>query len=568
MTIAHQSSSSSEASAPDRTTAPVTTPTRHRTRPARKDPSPPPALSIHSESKLRDTEEFSPLAPQALKASYHSSNTQDSSLKSPSASAKSRYSTRLSLSAQTPSLGSSVPRQTKALRKATLKSSDQDQSSANCDRDNSTVRRVSTPVSKSPFLVADEDNHNNSNHDKDKAALFWTRHQNKELQGLHADTPTKSRIRQQMVDLAPRVRRWTRSQALEADLRRKQDASLQSDAKWSEAAAGGSERDDGADGDDEGSEGSDTQTFTDGDESPLPRTPSKTAVTVAKLDNPPRQSRADDPFKDDFASQHILRMRILGAHARTHPNPTSFKRRVAAVTGSGTDEDNDPYEQECSDGDKIPIPRTPSKRMKQASSLKGLEARSPSSPGSWLERWKLDTMMNHSSMKPPKAPQDDTDPTEILPAVEPSGALGFATPKRKRTVFLDDMDLAPSRSTIDGHTQGDEECEGTEEERNGSEDIVAGNDVRTPVKTRPLRLDLAELSDLQTVSDQQQSTTADFQTPPHKQVRKDLFGQNMRPPPAPRGLSLGHQPMYFENMGTSSPIAQKTLHLHRPPSEW
>ncbi|KAF9989353.1 hypothetical protein BGZ75_006642 [Mortierella antarctica] len=418
---------------------------------------------------------------------------------------------------------------------------------------------VSTPVPQSPFLVPDEDHHNHSIH-KEKAVLFWTRHQNRELQGLHTDTPSKSRIRQQIGDVLPLGRRWTRSQALQADLRKKQVAKSQS-----ATAASGSESDDGDDGDDEGSDGSDTQTITDGDESPIPRTTSKIKISVTERDSR-RQATDDDPFKDNSASQHILRMRILGSHAGSHSNPTSFKRRVDAVTGSGTDEDNDdPYEQRCSDGDKTPIPRTPSKRMKQAFDIQGLDARSPSSPGSWLERWKLDTMMNHSSMKPPKASQDDIDPTEVLSAVEPSEALGYATPKRKRTVVLDNLDLAPSRPTI-----GDDECEGTEEdERNGSEDHLVEDDVRTPVKARPLRLDLAEMTDLQTVSDQQQNATAHFQTPPHKNVRKDFFGQNMKPPPAPKGLSSGRRPMYFENMGTSSPIAQKTLHLpQRPPSEW
>ncbi|KAF9960773.1 hypothetical protein BGZ72_005938 [Mortierella alpina] len=567
MTISRQPLSSPEVSAPDRTQAPATTPTRHRTRPARTDQGSPPALSIHRtlESKLRDTKDFSPSSLQPLAASYHSSSTQESSIKSPSASAKNRGSTRL-LGVQAKVLEPGASRQTKAVRKATPKSSDQDQPSAESDGDNSPLRLVSAPVSQSPFLVADEDNHNSAGHVKEKAALFWTR------QGLHADTPSKSRVRQHMGEPVPLGRRWTRSQALEADLRKKQAVHLQSGGKRSMAAAGESEcddddGDDGDDGDDEGSDGSDAQAFTDGDESPMPRTPSKITSPITELDNT-RRSDDNDPFKDDSASQHTLRMRILGVHARTNSNPTSFKRRVAAVAGSGTDENSDgQYEQGYSDGDKSPIPRTPSKRMKQASDLQGLEAKSPSSPGSWLERWKLNTMMNHSSMKPPKASQDDIDPTDMLPAIEPSGALGYATPKRKSTVFLDNLDLTPSRPTIEGHVQGDENCEGTEHEIGGSEDNVE-DDVRTPVKARPLRLDLAEMTDLQIVTDPQQIATADFQTPPRKHVRKDIFGQNMKPPPAPRGLSSGHRPMYFENMSASSPIAQKTLHLHRPPSEW
>jgi len=160
----------------------------------------------------------------------------------------------------------------------------------------------------------------------------------------------------------------------------------------------------------------------------------------------------------------------------------------------------------------------------------------------------------------------------VLTPMEPSEVLGFATPKRKRTVFLDHLDRAPPRPAIDGHMEGDEGFEGQEGDdevqRNGSDDSGANADVCTPVKARPLRLDLSEMANPQTTSDPKQDATADFQTPPHKHVRKDLFAQDMRPPPAPRGLSSGRRPMYFENMGTSSPIAQKTLHLHRPPSEW
>ncbi|KAF9572246.1 hypothetical protein EC968_010112 [Mortierella alpina] len=574
MTIARQSASSSEGSAaPDRTAAPATPPTRHRARPARKDQSPPPALSIRRtfEPKLRNKEESSPSILQDLTASYHSSSTQDLSSKAPSASAKNRGSSRLLPSSPAQTLGSGISKQTKAVRKATPKSSDQDPSSANSDGDNNISRsRVSAPVSQSPFLVPDDDHHNNNSiHDKAKARLFWTRLQNKNIPGLHAGTPSKSQTRQPIGEPVPPPRpRRTRSQALEADLQKKQVFKSRSTT-----AAGELGSDDGVDGDDEGSDDSDTQTFTDGDETPIPRTPSKVKTSGIQLPNP-RPSKDGGPCKDNSVDQHIQRMRILGAYGRTYTDTISFKRRVAAVTGSGTDEDiDDPYAQEGSDGDKTSILRTPSKRMKQASDLQSLEARSPSSPGSWLERWKLNTMMSHSSMKPPKAPQEDIDPVEMLPTVDPSEALGFATPKRKRTVFLDNLDLAPSRPTIDGHAQGEEGLEAEEEEeeeveRNESEDNVAGDDVRTPVKTRPLRLDLAEMADLQTVTDQQQNATADFQTPPHKHVRKDLFGQNMRPPPAPRGLSSGHRPMYFENMGTSSPIAQKTLHLHRPPSEW
>ncbi|KAF9956998.1 hypothetical protein BGZ70_009677 [Mortierella alpina] len=592
MTIAHQSASSSDASASDPTAAPATTtPTRHRTRPARKTQSPPPALSIRPtlESTLRDAEESSPSFLQALTASYHNSSSrpQDSTLTSPSASAKTRSSTRLSLDAPTTqhSLGSRASRLTKAVRKPIPQNSDQNPSSANSDEDKCTLPKViaaaaaAPRVSQSPFLVADEDNHHNAIRDKAKAkaALFWTtRHSNsQELQGLHAETPTKSRIRPPIGDAVPPARRWTRSQALEADLRKKQVAR----APTTTGGGGGLESDDGDDGDDEGSEASDTPLLTDGGESPIPRTPSKITALVAGTSSsrPAKDDDDDDSIKDDAANQHMLRMRILGVHARTQSNTGSFKRRVAAVTGYETNEDNeDQYEQECSDGDRTPIPRTPSKRMKPASDLQGLDARSLSSPGSWLERWKLNTMMNHSSMKPPKASQEDLDPTEVLPATEPSEAVGFATPKRKRTVFLEDLDQAPPRPTIDGHIEGDEEFEGQEveddeeeeEERSVSDAGDAHVDVCTPVKTHPLRLDLADMTDLQTVPDPKQEATADFQTPPHKQVRKDLFGQDMRPPPAPRGLSSGRRPMYFENMGTSSPIAQKTLHLHRPPSEW
>ncbi|CAO3569193.1 unnamed protein product [Mortierella alpina] len=579
MTIAHQSAS-------ERTAAPATPSTRHRARPARKDQSPPPAWSIRRtlESPLRDTEKSSPSVLDALAASYHSSSPQDSTLiTSPSASAKTRSSTRLSLEAPTHALGSSDSRPTQALRKPTPKSSDQDLSSVNSDGDKRTrpvVAAAAARVSQSPFLVADEDHHHHHNliRDKTKAALFWTtRHSSKELQGLHAETPTKSRIRHPIGDAAvPPVRRWTRSQALEADLRKKQVARSQSTTR-----GGGSESDDGEDGDDEGSEGSDTPLFTDGDESPIPRTPSKITALGTGVDSsqPSKDDEDDDEddhsFKGYAASQHMLRMQILGVNTRTQSNPGSFKRRVAAVTGYGTDEDNeDPYEQECSDGDKTPIPRTPSKRMKQASDLQGLDARSPSSPGSWLERWKLNTMMHHSSMKPPKVSQEEIDPTEVFTPMEPSEALGFATPKRKRTVFLDHLDQAPPRPAIDGHMEGDEGCEGQEEgdvegERNDSDDSGVNADICTPVKARPLRLDLTEMANSQTASDpKQDATAADFQTPPHKHVRKDLFAQDMRPPPAPRGLSSGRRPMYFENMGTSSPIAQKTPHLHRLPSEW
>ncbi|KAG0205443.1 hypothetical protein BGX28_002973 [Mortierella sp. GBA30] len=459
------------------------------------------------------------------------------------------------------------------------------------------------------------------------------------------------------------------------------------------------------------------------------RTPSRKAGQRGRtLDLLPRRERFwihSGQSREDASQMNVIRERIVKRGRITEAdtdaekqvdsyNPRSLKRTVAGAH-SGDDEDEEEKEggskysckQFDTDDDMMSAPRTPSKKKRQAVEYLGLEGRSPSTPGSWLERWKFDTMMNHSSMRPPMASQDNNprpveqplafevsdamkfatptrkrivyvDELDLLasrgegdeieepePAFIDSAALTFRTPKRKRTVYVDELDLIASRDSEEEIDESSPEVSGvetfatpkrnqivyadelhlgfnrddednltclsitTEESVNeteslmdetdslvgendslvGENDLLVGeNDllvdgteplmdllevsddgaesknseewidrseewadeednptlVTTPRKIqRPLLLDMDHVQKSQLSSSRQSSSAADFQTPPHKHVRRD-WGPNIRPPPAPKGLASGRKPMYFGHSSIQSPVAQKTMQRPQP----
>ncbi|KAI7828649.1 hypothetical protein BC939DRAFT_474815 [Gamsiella multidivaricata] len=100
------------------------------------------------------------------------------------------------------------------------------------------------------------------------------------------------------------------------------------------------------------------------------------------------------------------------------------------------------------DGDEIPLPKTPSKSRPPLRDLQATMMReSPRTPGSWLDRWKYNIIMTHTTMKPPtilteKEIDSVEDDDEESTPFEDSTEAGLMTPTRKWTRQPREPDLA------------------------------------------------------------------------------------------------------------------------------
>ncbi|KAF9102166.1 hypothetical protein BGX27_011139 [Mortierella sp. AM989] len=277
------------------------------------------------------------------------------------------------------------------------------------------------------------------------------------------------------------------------------------------------------------------------------------------------------------------------------------------VSDDDSNNDNADIEDEDED-DTISLPKTPSKPrqrgMIELRSLTPSESGSPSTPGSWLSRWKYNIMMSHSSMKPPNLSEEDEDDgspnisvMSSLDVESPDQNRLLTTPKRKRTNLLIDSQLLNSitvqdessvnessdyetlvtpvkqgvkRRPDDGDDNYGYEYSVEDDQEEEKEDGATNTDAESGSSDdkEQLRLDFKSLERLPFTPTQQRhqlQSSSPFYTPPSKRLSSDL--SNIKPPRAPV-LSAGKLPMFRTQGFSNSPSQhrQRPLSHLEPPS--
>ncbi|KAF9173674.1 hypothetical protein BGX21_003509 [Mortierella sp. AD011] len=260
--------------------------------------------------------------------------------------------------------------------------------------------------------------------------------------------------------------------------------------------------------------------------------------------------------------------------------------------------DNDYYDDGVIDrvdneDDTFSLPMTPSKPRRQVMlDLEGLtpsESGSPSTPntpGSWLGRWKYNIMMSHSSMKPPKLTETDSedqtaDTSSVLSfgVASPEQHQILATPTKKRTKL--DL-LLDHDATLDIENSDDESPEyevlmnpvqqGVKR-RSGDGDDEYGYDYDDDEEGKREEKEDEDSGRLEQVEDglltEKKQTRPPFApvqhgqqlqipnlvfTPPSKRPSTDL--RDLKPPRAPV-FGIGRLPMYRPDGVSSSPSQRR-----------